>query len=995
MSTKEISVGQVQRLEMLVDAMQEADDNRSVVETEVPPFPANGELKSNQLRLFRIKKLSYDGEFPHREAFENVLATMDNPSFNFVYVLTGTETGIELDVGVVQNTADVQSDDLRKKLVASDYGEIIKSAIEGNFNGSVVESLSKDEIDTIMNGATTYTDAGLITGVPSMNEKEVGEKTDFQGIDRLINSMLGLEWRLVVVCTRVQSGDIGALRNEIRDLYNDLSVYAKQTIQQSANRGANYSKSENDSVAEGTQSGWSKGRQRSDGTNDGKSHSGSSRSTSHGTSHSESESASKTGGTSETRTKGTSKNKGWNKGSGTAITVEMSNKYAQEWMKYIDEELIERYKLGASKGLFKTAVYYMAKKPTDANRLGAGLLSLFQGSKATNCPLSLQKIDVPKNRAMLRLFQNSYTMPSIVSADSLALKSRPHDNGDVGLSTYMTAAEVALFAGLPQNEVPGLALTESVHFGLNERELNKGGASGGEIKLGCMVQNGRELKNLPFAIPRSSLNKHVFVAGVTGSGKTTTCHKMLTEADMPFIVIEPAKTEYRRLINEDDDIIVFTLGNVHAAPLCLNPFEMLDSEILSSHIDMLKATFTSAFPMEASMPQILEEAMYNCYKKKGWNIQTGEYKGNGDDKFPILSDLLHELNMVVEEKHFGKELEGNYKGSLVSRVSHLTVGAKGAMLNCLRSTDFRALANKKIILELEAVKSPEDKAFLMGLILARLSETVKAEHAEHEEDNDYRHITLVEEAHRLLSKPDIGDSGARKAAVETFADLLAEVRKYGESLIIVDQIPNKLAPDVLKNTNTKIIHKILARDDKEAVGDCMLMDDKQKAYLSALETGSAIVFNEYTDKPVQVKIEMVTDTSGKDPKDKAVNERFESKKAEFGACYADMEILKHSETFDDVCKKLKDAGNANVSFEELPLYEELRANVSDAEQKTGRAVPDIYKALIQRRESETGKGMASPENAGERRGKLTDFFAINFHEQKTTSEAVNSIFKYL
>lgn len=989
MSTKEISVGQVQRLEMLVDAMQEADDNRSVVETRVPPFPANGELKSNQLRLFRIKKLSYDGEFPHREAFENVLATMDNPSFNFVYVLTGTETGIELDVGVVQNTADVQSDALGKKLAASDYGEIIKSAIEGNFNGSVVESLSKDEIDTIMNGATIYTDAGLITGVPSMNEKEVGEKTDFQGIDRLINSMLGLEWRLVVVCTRVQQKGIGALRNEIRDLYNYLSVYAKQTIQQSANSGENYSESTNYSKADGTQSGYSTttGRNKgwSKGTSDGD---GSGYSTSHGTSGGESASKTKTGGTSETITKGTGENKGWNKGRGTAVTVEMSNKYAQEWMKYIDEELIERYKLGASKGLFLTSVYYMATKPSDANRLGAGLLSLFQGSKATNCPLSLQKIDVTKNRAMLRLFQNSYTMPSIVSADSLALKSRPHGNGGVGLSTYMTAAEVALFAGLPQNEVPGLALTESVHFGLNERDLNKRDASG-EIKLGCMVQNGRELKNLPFAIPRSSLNKHVFVAGVTGSGKTTTCHKMLTEADMPFLVIEPAKTEYRRLINEDEDIIVFTLGNVHAAPLCLNPFEMLDSEILSSHIDMLKATFTSAFPMEASMPQILEEAMYNCYKKKGWNIQTGAYKGSGDDKFPILSDLLHELNMVVEEKKFGRELEGNYKGSLVSRVSHLTVGAKGSMLNCLRSTDFRALANKKVILELEAVKSPEDKAFLMGLILARLSETVKAEHAD---DNDYRHITLVEEAHRLLSKPDIGDSGARKAAVETFADLLAEVRKYGESLIIVDQIPNKLAPDVLKNTNTKIIHKILARDDKEAVGDCMLMDDKQKAYLSALETGSAIVFNEYTDKPVQVKIEMMTDTSGKDPKDEAVKERFESKKAEFGACYADMEILKHSETFDDVCKKLKDAGNETCSFEELPLYEELRANVSDTAQKTGCAVSDIYKALIQRRESENGKGMNSSDKERERRGKLTDFFAINFHEQKTTTKDVENIF---
>ena len=34
--------------------------------------------------------------------------------------------------------------------------------------------------------------------------------------------------------------------------------------------------------------------------------------------------------------------------------------------------------------------------------------------------------------------------------------------------------------------------------------------------------------------------------GSPGSGKTTTCHRLLKEAGkVPFLVIEPAKTEYR------------------------------------------------------------------------------------------------------------------------------------------------------------------------------------------------------------------------------------------------------------------------------------------------------------------------------------------------------------------------------------------------------------------------------------------------------------------
>ena len=52
----------------------------------------------------------------------------------------------------------------------------------------------------------------------------------------------------------------------------------------------------------------------------------------------------------------------------------------------------------------------------------------------------------------------------------------------------------------------------------------------------------------------------------------------------------------------------------------------------------------------------------------------------------------------------------------------------------------------------------------------------------------------------------------------------------------------------------------MAKDDKEAVGDTMLMDDKQKEYLSALEVGNAIVFSEHTEKPVHVHIRKIVDT---------------------------------------------------------------------------------------------------------------------------------------
>ena len=345
------------------------------------------------------------------------------------------------------------------------------------------------------------------------------------------------------------------------------------------------------------------------------------------------------------------------------------------------------------------------------------------------------------------------------------------------------------------------------------------------------------------------------------------------------------------------------------------------------------------------------------------------------------------MNKVVDEKNFGNELAANYKGSLVSRLSNLTVGSKGAMLNCAHSTDFDYIATHNVILEMEELKSPEDKSLLMGFVLTRLSAVIKAEH---KLDVNFKHLTLIEEAHRLLSKVEYGDSGSKKGAVETFTDLLAEVRKYGEGLIVVDQIPNKLAPEVLKNTNTKIVHKILAKDDKEAVGDCMLMDDKQKEYLSALETGNAIVFNEHTSKPVHVFVTRISDTNEEEISEEVVTERFKEKRAKLGSCYEDLEIMPVYKLYDEVATSISKMNPDNETCKKL------KEAVSGIAQKTNLARQEIWKRLIRRWELLKGKSLENQENIAERISELTDFYIGVFDEKNITAEDIgDKIRQYL
>jgi hypothetical protein len=182
------------------------------------------------------------------------------------------------------------------------------------------------------------------------------------------------------------------------------------------------------------------------------------------------------------------------------------------------------------------------------------------------------------------------------------------------------------------------------------------------------------------------------------------------------------------------------------------------------------------------------------------------------------------------------------------------------MLNTSHSMDFDLLLDKKVVIELEEIKDEQDKALLMGLIIVRLAESMKHRHRK---DNNFRHLTLVEEAHRLLSRIEPGDAGSKKLGVEMFANLLAEVRKYGEGLIIADQIPNKLVPDVMKNTNTKIVHRLFAADDRDAIGDTMSLNDEQKDFLPLLKVGEAIVYAGGWHAPVWVKVTESQNTTGK------------------------------------------------------------------------------------------------------------------------------------
>lgn len=440
-------------------------------------------------------------------------------------------------------------------------------------------------------------------------------------------------------------------------------------------------------------------------------------------------------------------------------------------------------------------------------------------------------------------------------------------------STLLSSREVASLIQFPREEVPGYAISDFVQFDVDFRPARS--TSYIPVTLGSIQHNAQDAG--PYEINLHDLSKHAVVVGVTGSGKTTTVMNLLdhlVEARKPFLIIEPAKTEYRALrphLAGRADVRIYTLGNETSAPFRLNPFEF-EIDVASgraavvTHIDFLKAVFNAAFILYAPMPYVLEIALHEIYEDKGWDLASGQNSRltKWSDYqlhpiFPTLTDLYHKVEDVVNRFRYDPHTDQTVKAGLKARIGSLRIGSKGLMLDTPRGTLMQQLLSYPTILEMENIGSDDEKTFLMGLLLAKLYEYRRLQAASGVQPQGLQHLLVFEEAHRLLknteTQVDTESSNMRAQAIEVFTNMLSEVRAYGQGVLVAEQIPGKLAPDVLKNTNLKIVHRLVAQDDRMSVGQTMNLNAEQMNYLGTLPSGMAAVYAEGADHAYKVRMD--------------------------------------------------------------------------------------------------------------------------------------------
>ena len=373
--------------------------------------------------------------------------------------------------------------------------------------------------------------------------------------------------------------------------------------------------------------------------------------------------------------------------------------------------------------------------------------------------------------------------------------------------------------------------------------------------------------------PLDLFKKHAFIAGVPGAGKTNTMLYLVTtlwrdtEQHIPFLVLEPAKQEYRALtqISGMEDLMVFSPGADTYFPLHINPFEFPVGLTLAEHIANLNAVFAGAFELPPPSPHFIDSCIEKVYVDKGWNVNE---RNDGTREYPTLQELYNSLEVAVKESHYQGETLGNLQSVLEVRIGSLLKREIGNVYNVSRSIiEPEEWLKRPIIIELEALG--EGPANFMSLLISTLirevlkirkisGERIDPATAKVGDKKEVQHIIFYEEAHNLIGpqteSPDGISVNPKISATKYLVKMLAEVRALGEGIVIADQLPTVMAPEVLKNTGLKIGHRITAQDDRGLLGSTMSASPDQLEEQGTFATGEALIFYEGLLKPFKMRM---------------------------------------------------------------------------------------------------------------------------------------------
>ena len=593
---------------------------------------------------------------------------------------------------------------------------------------------------------------------------------------------------------------------------------------------------------------------------------------------SESTSWGETEGTSQSRTQskttGTGTQSGWNEslayaasaaltaglsdtfGTSQTVTLNVQNKSLLNTLDRLEQQM-NRLDECESIGMWDFAAYFLGESAAEAETAASMYRSLVSGSQSG---VQLSAINTWTSKETVKPISRYITHFAHPEFLYIA-EGDPSQRTIVDATTLVSTNELALQLGLPRRSVKGLPVIEHAPFAqevLNHDKLEYGKDDEGQkIKIGKVSYLGHQTET-PVTLDLQSLSMHTFVTGSTGAGKSNAIYKILDELiqkQVKFLVVEPAKGEYKQVFGSRRDVTVLGTNPALGPLLQIDPFSFPPEIHIYEHLDRLVELFNVCWPMYAAMPAVLKDAIERAYKQLGWDLSKSQNRF-GERLFPTFQDVLEQINTVMDQSQYSDDNKSDYKGSLCTRLRSLTNGING-MLFTPDELPPELLFDQNVIVDLSRVGSSETKALIMGLLVMKLQEYRMA--SSKGMNIPLKHLTVLEEAHNLLRKASYEQSSEsanlQGKSVEMLTNAIAEMRTYGEGFLIADQAPGMLDPAVIRNTNTKIILRLPAQSDRELVGYAANLNKDQIGELARLPRGTAAIYQNEWVQPILCKID--------------------------------------------------------------------------------------------------------------------------------------------
>ena len=828
-------------------------------------------LGSN-VQFAKVEKIVYDKAESITDKLTTVyhtLSSFDNTSVILLLLSDGAE--VELYLGVAerfQQGVPVNIDSRGNK------SNTLETAFAANFPGSILKNkLKKDgkvkpiKTSTLIERAFSDVSAvSCVTGIASSRNKENRENDQFiQGMEKLIDAMRGKKYSAVFIADCKSALDIEEICGNYEAIYSSLYPFLQSQQTVGTTEGVTDTESFIKGVTDTTNESISNSLSKSHTVGKSSSHSvggsvsvGGSSGFFPGPNASVSASYNRTWGKNEsdtdthtdTTTSGTSKSlseqnsvaKSIATSTNDGLQITYQNRTVKTLLDTIDEH-IKHLRSCEAFGVFDFSCYFLAEESAISKSAASVYDSLMRGEESGTEISGVSTWYNEEAQKAVEYLKRFYH--PLVAVPDLSIK--PDEAGMVSFmavtpTTIISGKEIALHMALPKKSVPGIPVSKCADFGRNIMSLDGRSANSG-IALG-RVYHMQNPESTPVNLDADSLSMHTFITGSTGSGKSNTVYKLidqLRDHNAKFLVIEPAKGEYKNVFGNCGDVSVYGTNPQMADLLRLNPFSFPKEIHIYEHMDRLVEIFNVCWPMYAAMPAILKDAIERAYIAAGWDLQTSTNTVS-DKLFPNFVDVLREIEDVMNESQYSSDSKGDYKGALCTRLKSLKNGINGLIFtaNELSPED---LFDKNVIVDLSRVGSTETKSLIMGLLVMKLQEHRMATGKMNAHLN---HVTVLEEAHNLLKRTSTEQSADSSnmlgKSVEMLTNAIAEMRTYGEGFIIADQAPGLLDMAVIRNTNTKIILRLPEYSDRELVGKAIGLNDDQIDELAKLKKGVAAVY---------------------------------------------------------------------------------------------------------------------------------------------------------